>query len=1021
MKTEKGILPKRILASIVTLVMVLLMLPVTAMPVKADTPSSVSAQFRDRPINYSIDYGNGHKSESYNGNYGEKTAVSGDTRYTAYCIEPGEDLNTGDSFSSADSLSGSSMYSLAARVRAANAMRAGYKSGAWDDSTGGARDMATQILVWNALFDVSASKEASILSHLESTGSFGKKVVKYYNTYKAKYDTLDSSVKTSKIPSFMADTSGSATTYELDYDPVKGDYFIVLEDTNKVLKNFDFSGESGVTFTKSGNKLTIRSTKRSGFGTIKATNPNATKTYKGSVKFWHSGSHQDIITYDSSTNDVLKLSKDAYLKLKLGTGDVEIAKTSEDAEVEGLSFNISGPDGFSKNVVTGKDGKINTTGIKVGQYTVKEINIPDRYREPAAQTVNVLKNKKATVSFENIVKKGHVELTKYAQPDDSKDTPANSNGIMNPLKGAEFTATCTDYAKNKDKIKDYDKLFTRTLTTDENGFVRFEDLWFGTWTITETKTPAGYKPIIPITVTIGKDDDGKTFQYSLLDSFDEQKVKIIKIDERTGKSILQAGTTFKVKDLDTGKFINQTVNYPTPTTYEEFLTNNEGYLVLPEVLRENKNGYELHEVKAPYGYAINTTPVHFVVDSTKLVQDGKEQYIKIEMKDKEQMATISVEKSGEVFTNVTTTASEHGDVHQPVYEIKGQPNAVYQITAAEEILSADGHKDVVHKKGAKVDEITTDANGKATSKELHLGKYEVVEKTAPDGYVVDKTPIEIELEYKGQNVTVYDVPNQCFNERQKLDLNFTKEMETSEYNLKSGKQDEYKNVVFGIFAKDEVKSQGGASIPADGLVELVKINQDMKAEVTTDFPVLTNESKYYVKEMETDNKYLLTDEVFDFTVKYQGQDKKKISIDLNKGKAILNKLKIGGTEISKEDVVDGTPLPDTGIEILDEDKNVIIQGRTDEDGKFKFEELPVGDYYFREYDAPNGYVIDETPFPFSVKDHGEIVKCVMTNKKADATPKTGDSFVPVAIAGGVLLLAAAGLVVVMVLKKKRAK
>ena len=108
----------------------------------------------------------------------------------------------------------------------------------------------------------------------------------------------------------------------------------------------------------------------------------------------------------------------------------------------------------------------------------------------------------------------------------------------------------------------------------------------------------------------------------------------------------------------------------------------------------------------------------------------------------------------------------------------------------------------------------------------------------------------------------------------------------------------------------------------------------------------------------------------------------------------------GTLELTKKDVADGELITNCGVEILDRNKKVIFQGRTDKDGLVKFGHLPYGTYYYREFDAPEGYILDETPHPFEIKKNGEIVKAVMTNKKkqkepgyitTDDKPKTGDT------------------------------
>ncbi|EAC2410867.1 hypothetical protein AF435_04465 [Listeria monocytogenes] len=100
-----------------------------------------------------------------------------------------------------------------------------------------------------------------------------------------------------------------------------------------------------------------------------------------------------------------------------------------------------------------------------------------------------------------------------------------------------------------------------------------------------------------------------------------------------------------------------------------------------------------------------------------------------------------------------------------------------------------------------------------------------------------------------------------------------------------------------------------------------------------------------------------------------------------------NSLKKSPVELSKIDVTTSDPLPETGIQILNEEGKIVVEGRTDKDGLFKFKSLPAGKYSFREFDAPKGYELDETPLPFEIKENNEIVKCEMTNKKIPETPQ----------------------------------
>ena len=211
-----------------------------------------------------------------------------------------------------------------------------------------------------------------------------------------------------------------------------------------------------------------------------------------------------------------------------------------------------------------------------------------------------------------------------------------------------------------------------------------------------------------------------------------------------------------------------TFTYPTPTTIDVFYTNAEGSLVTPEKLPFGK-GYSIVEVQAPYGYVLDETPVYFDVTEDNSTEESGVTVVKVDKPNMAQKGTITVEKSGEVFFGVSViggvdeSGNELPTIYQPQYEKRGLPGAVYEIIAAEDIITQDGT--VRNQKGEVVDTVTTDETGTAVSRELYLGKYEVREITAPHGMVLNPEPHCVELVYAGQNVAVTETATSFENER----------------------------------------------------------------------------------------------------------------------------------------------------------------------------------------------------------------------------------------------------------------
>ena len=133
---------------------------------------------------------------------------------------------------------------------------------------------------------------------------------------------------------------------------------------------------------------------------------------------------------------------------------------------------------------------------------------------------------------------------------------------------------------------------------------------------------------------------------------------------------------------------------------------------------------------------------------------------------------------------------------------------------------------------------------------------------------------------------------------------------------------------------------------------------------------------YFYREFDAPAGYLIDDEAYPFAIREHHEVVKA---------EMTNQKIIGSLELTKKDVSDGALIPNCGVKILDKDGKVVVQSKTDENGVIVFEHLEYGDYFYREYDAPEGYVLDETAYPFSIKEDGEIVKAEMTNRKIEGT------------------------------------
>lgn len=317
-------------------------------------------------------------------------------------------------------------------------------------------------------------------------------------------------------------------------------------------------------------------------------------------------------------------------------------------------------------------------------------------------------------------------------------------------------------------------------------------------------------------------------------------------------------------------------------------------------------------------------------------------------------------------------------IYQPVYETQGLPDTVYEIRAAEDVVTPDGT--LRYSKGELVDTVTTDEMGFAESKELYLGKYEVKEVKAGYGMVLSDEVHTVELIYAGQNVAVTETASSFVNERQKVEVSFEKALETNEL-FGIGNNGEIKNISFGLFADEELVSASGTSIPKDGLIEIITLDENGKATVKTDLPL----GSYYVKELATDEHYQLSGEKYPVVFEYAGQETATVAIAVNNGEPMENKLIYGSVSGKKVDG-NGEGLGGALIGLFKSDdvefteENALMTAVSGDDGSFSFENVPYGSWYIREIKQPTGFVLDETVYDVNISENGQIVEIEIVNE-----------------------------------------
>ena len=651
--------------------------------------------------------------------------------------------------------------------------------------------------------------------------------------------------------------------------------------------------------------------------------------------------------------------------------DKEEGTAQGDATLAGAVYGIYKGETLVDKYVTDANGQFTTKEyICDTDWTVREITPSEGYlldktihKVGADPKLYEVEHNLTANDVTEQVMKGNIAVIKHTDDGETK--------IETPEKGAEFEV----YLKSSGNYDAAEEDERDTLVCDENGFAQSKDMPYGVYTVHQTKGWEGRELMSDFDVFISK--DGQTYRYLINNANFESFIKVVKKDAETGKTIPYAGAGFQIYD-PSGNKVTMTFTYPTPTTIDTFYTDADGQLVTPEKLEYGK-GYSLVEVQAPYGYVLDSTPVSFDVTEENATQEGTIKLVKVEKPNMAQKGSISVEKTGEVFFGVNVSGEEGKDViYQPVYKVKGLAGATYKITADEDVVTPDGT--LRYHKGDVVDTITTDEEGTAKSKELYLGKYTVTETKAPEGMVINKDGHQVELTYAGQEVVVTETATSFYNERQKVKISLEKMLEQDE-TFGIGKNDELKNISFGLYAKEDIVSESGTVIPADGLIEIIGLAEDGTATVATDLPF----GSYYIKEMTTDEHYILNDEQYAFIFDYAGQDTETVEIKVNDGKPIENKLIYGSVSGKKVDE-NGEALAGAVIGIFKADEteftaeHAFMTVKSGEDGSFAFKKVPYGNWIVKEIEAPEGFVLDGTAHAVTIDWNEQVIEAEITNE-----------------------------------------
>ena len=853
-----------------------------------------------------------------------------------YCIEPGVIQNTGDSYVSIGddfwntipnnlnhTLTGDEIRTVIGRI-----LQYGYTgkvSTSWysqneADANKLANLLATQLLVWETIvgerdlnfnhIDPGEGYDC-VAEYIAADHPLHDKVFSYYNQIVSKVK------KHTTLPSFCG------KEYSLAWDGER--YSVTLTDSNGILDQYAFSaGNDTVKVSRSGNTVTVSADSDPGKPvTITATRLSSFR--KGLVvwtdgTFDPDGGTQDMVSFAESVSDPVSGS----FAVNLGSGTLKLYKASEDDNIAGLTFTVTG-NGQTHTVITSENGEIILKDLTPGTYTVTEQS-HDLYEPQESKTVTIVSGQTTTVTFCNTLRRGSLEVTK-----------TSDDGLV---EGVRFRLTGT--AACGLGIEEY-------AVTDASGKAKFENIPIGSgYVLAEVDTPSRYEIPTQMDVTI---EWNTVTQKSIHNTLKLARIRVSKTGEVfasvhcDGEFYVPiyaeqhlSGAVFEITAAEDICTSDGSVIHAAGEVVDTITTDAGGSAVSKELY---PGKYTVREIQAPNGTVLNTEP--HAVDLTEDLDTEMGEAL-VSFYNVRQKASVSLKKHLE---------------QDAAFGI-GMNNEIRSITfglyAAEELTAADGS--VIPVDGI-LTFLTADLDGTAVcTADLPIGSYYLMELTSDEHYVLDQTKYPFTFEYAGQDIPLVEI---TVNEGNPIinALRYGKIMGTK----KDNNGNCLGGAIIGIFHPDETEYSTGTAIlttvsAEDGNFSFPKV------------PV----GGWIVREIAAPEGYLLTAESFPVTVNEHGQ---VIVIE------IINQQITGSVKLTKVDR-DYPQNKLTGAEFSvytdTNDDCILTAADTEvgimteiEPGIYELSDLSYGGYFVKEKTAPQGFYLDENAYYFQINEDGQTV------------------------------------------------
>ena len=596
------------------------------------------------------------------------------------------------------------------------------------------------------------------------------------------------------------------------------------------------------------------------------------------------------------------------------------------------------------------DGNITWTNLWLGNYTISEVEastgtLLNKATVSASPVSNVAGTSNEAVVNEtqaNTVKQQPVEVFKEGIGQDN-----HASGKVVGLNGAEFTVKLQSEVNKVgwDNASTYDVVTTKNDDDGASGYATTKPLPYGVYILRETKTPEGYIKAPDLVFSITKDSN-KAKKIAINNDMVSAYIKMIKKDAKTGKTVSLNGTSFKIKNRETGKYVTQKVG---STTYDVFTTNSKNRVVLDKNYYSSDNDlkgevvtplklisgkYQVEEVGTPKGYLDAENPVEFnVLNEVDLTKDD----------DGDNLVTVVVrneQPTGTLKINKTVALDDKADLS--LVDTSDLSGIEFTLTAKEDVIDmADGS--IIYKKGAVVGKYNLNKDGTLKVENLPIGKYELQETKTLDNLVLNDKVYDVTFTQKDTKTKVYTE---------------TKAIENQPTKTKISKQT--------ITGEKELE---GATL------QIVDKDNKVVAEwVSTD-------KTYYIEGLAKGDYTLVetlapSEYVISSNVNFSVDDSGKV----HQVKMVDKQVKFTKTDVTGEKEVEGAE-----ITVTDKETNQVVDKWTSGKDAHYISGLKEGKtYVLSEVVSPEGYV-KSTDIEFTVTTDKETQKVNMKDKRVEFT------------------------------------